>query len=1002
MRVLLTANASYDPPRGGATRSNLVWLDRLGRAGHECRIVSGAPGEGAKFAAHPRVEIIAVADPALRVERLRREIRDWRPDWVLVSSEDVGHSLLREAHRSAPGRIVYLAHTPQFFPFGPESWNRDGAAAELVRRSAGIVAIGQHMADYVRRESGREVAVIHPPIYGRGRDLRQTASRPDGLSHRAIVMLNPCAVKGISIFLACAERFPQLQFAALPGWGTTAEDQAALSRFSNVQLLANAPDIDDIFAQTGILLMPSLWYEGFGLIAMEAMLRGIPVVASDSGGLKEAKRGTNYIIPVHTIERYETVFDEHSMPKPVLPHNDVEPWIAALVELACGDEAYDRESTLSQGTAERFVDSIDPDAFEKFLAGLRPRLRILLAQNAVYHPAHGGGEISNRLLMEALAVRGHECRVVARGANDLELRGVKVRAAPDNQLRTAFIAEAAELQPDVIVCSTDDPAHLLFEPSLATGARVVYLVRATLALPFGPDCAFPSEAQTARLRRVASIVGVSQYVADYVRRHAGIEAVHVPISLMPHETWPDLGRFENEFVLMINPCAVKGIAILLALADRFPDLKFAAVPTWGTDAAERADLEARPNVSLFDPVDDIDELFRRTRVLLVPSLWAEARSRIVVEATLRGIPVIASNTGGLPEAKMGVPYVLPVNAITRYQPRLNERMAPIAEVPAQDIGCWVETLYRLTTDREHYEEIARQSRDKARAYAKELSVEGFEGVLLNCAASPPAGSRAQAAAHSDTGIVDKELSPEKRALLALRLRQRAPASAWFGGDAKGLLYFPAAGEVAAQISSSRVGCPIILPGRGSRAAEAPFDRIAPLVQSLADALQRCVKEPFAFFGHSLGAIVAFELARELRRRSLPLPRALIVSAARAPQFRRNHVPPPEPSDEELLHEAGLPDDLALRRSILPALRADTRLYRNYVYTEEEPLAIPVRAYGGLDDPHVSLAHLEAWSEQTTRSFAVRRFPGGHFYLKDHAADIARVIFELAEMADATT
>ena len=62
--------------------------------------------------------------------------------------------------------------------------------------------------------------------------------------------------------------------------------------------------------------MPSLWYEGFGLIVMENMLRGIPVVASDAGGLKEAKRGTGYVIPVRTIERYQPVFDEHGMPKP--------------------------------------------------------------------------------------------------------------------------------------------------------------------------------------------------------------------------------------------------------------------------------------------------------------------------------------------------------------------------------------------------------------------------------------------------------------------------------------------------------------------------------------------------------------------------------------------------------------------------------------------------------------------------------------------------------------
>src|ERR1017187_4321724 len=89
----------------------------------------------------------------------------------------------------------------------------------------------------------------------------------------------------------------------------------------------------DGISSTRVLLMPSLWYEGFGLIVMETMLRGIPVVASDAGGLVEAKQGTGYVIPVNTIERYEPVFDEHAMPRPVVRPNDAAPWVAALREL---------------------------------------------------------------------------------------------------------------------------------------------------------------------------------------------------------------------------------------------------------------------------------------------------------------------------------------------------------------------------------------------------------------------------------------------------------------------------------------------------------------------------------------------------------------------------------------------------------------------------------------------------------------------------------------------
>jgi surfactin synthase thioesterase subunit len=176
--------------------------------------------------------------------------------------------------------------------------------------------------------------------------------------------------------------------------------------------------------------------------------------------------------------------------------------------------------------------------------------------------------------------------------------------------------------------------------------------------------------------------------------------------------------------------------------------------------------------------------------------------------------------------------------------------------------------------------------------------------------------------------------------------------------------------------------------------------MGPLVAALADNIDSYLDRPFAFFGHSMGAAIAFELARELRRRSRPLPTVLIASGARAPQFRRHHVPPPAPSHEAFVEELrrlqGIPaealDDPALMRAILPALEADAALYRNYVYAEDLPLPIPVRAYGGADDPNVRRDHLDGWAEQTTASFAVRIFPGGHFYLTT-ATDLFRRALE---------
>jgi len=365
MRILLTATASYAPPRGGATRGNLAWLSHLAGAGHECRVVCGAPGEGAPYRRHESIVLFEIGDPAERVRALRRQIAEFQPDWVLVSSEDVGHALLREAQHSAEGRVVYLAHTPQFFPFGPASWNADARSAELAARAAGVVTIGRRMSAYVREALGREAAVIHPPIYGTG-PYPNLGNFESGLT----VMINPCAVKGISIFLDAAARLPHLRFGAAPGWGTTAADRRALAALPNVEILANREGIDDLLRPARVLLMPSLWFEGFGLIVMEAMLRGIPVVASDAGGLTEAKQGTGYLIPVKGIEGYLPRFDELGMPEAVTAANDAGPWAAAIQELATDRGAYERESGASRAAAHQFVSGLDAGQMERYLLAL--------------------------------------------------------------------------------------------------------------------------------------------------------------------------------------------------------------------------------------------------------------------------------------------------------------------------------------------------------------------------------------------------------------------------------------------------------------------------------------------------------------------------------------------------------------------------------------------------------------------------------------------------------
>lgn len=368
-RILLTSNASHDPARGGSTRSNLVWLEHLAAAGHDCRVVC-APLESATESSRSvqkGVAIFSVKDLIARRTILSEEIRSFQPDFVLVSSEDLSHLLLREAYGAAPDRLIYLAHTPQFFPFGPASWNPDPKAAAIVRGARAIVAIGRHMQGYIRESLGCEATVIHPPIYG-SPPFARFGSYEDGW----ILMINPCIVKGIEILLQLAQCFPGLQFAALKGWGTTRRDLAALGSLPNVTVLDSVGNIEEVLAKSRVLLVPSLWYEGFGLIAMEAMLRGLPVIASDSGGLAEAKQGTGFVIPVRPIERYKTSFDENHMPEPVDSPQDIEPWRLALATLLGDRETYWQEAETSRQAALQFVGGLRASQFEDMLRELGP------------------------------------------------------------------------------------------------------------------------------------------------------------------------------------------------------------------------------------------------------------------------------------------------------------------------------------------------------------------------------------------------------------------------------------------------------------------------------------------------------------------------------------------------------------------------------------------------------------------------------------------------------
>ncbi|MBV9279181.1 MAG: thioesterase [Chloroflexi bacterium] len=193
---------------------------------------------------------------------------------------------------------------------------------------------------------------------------------------------------------------------------------------------------------------------------------------------------------------------------------------------------------------------------------------------------------------------------------------------------------------------------------------------------------------------------------------------------------------------------------------------------------------------------------------------------------------------------------------------------------------------------------------------------------------------------------------------------------------------------AAGLPASIEVCPVELPGRGTRLGELPYTRLPDLVRAAAPAILPYLDRPFAFFGHSMGALVAFELARHLRRAGGLSPTCLLVSAHRAPQVPDLEPPTYILPDRTLIDKLraleGTPkevlDQPELLRLLLPRLRADFEVCDTYEYRPDAPLSCPIAAFGGRQDKIVPSTDLADWRAQTTGDFRMHLLPGGHFYL----------------------
>lgn len=189
-----------------------------------------------------------------------------------------------------------------------------------------------------------------------------------------------------------------------------------------------------------------------------------------------------------------------------------------------------------------------------------------------------------------------------------------------------------------------------------------------------------------------------------------------------------------------------------------------------------------------------------------------------------------------------------------------------------------------------------------------------------------------------------------------------------------------------------------LPGRGARVRESPYISLEAVIEDLSPVAAPFLDRPYAIFGHSLGALVGYELIRRFRSESLPPPRRLFVSACRAPQMPAMEKPLHGLSEEALIAELkrlnGTPKEVfehaELMHLALPAIRGDLAIYETYAYHPETPLSTGITAFAGEYDQRFRVDQVRAWAQLTSGYFSFHGIKGDHFFIHNAEEEFFRV------------
>ncbi|KAG8666869.1 hypothetical protein FPOAC1_011691 [Fusarium poae] len=298
--------------------------------------------------------------------------------------------------------------------------------------------------------------------------------------------------------------------------------------------------------------------------------------------------------------------------------------------------------------------------------------------------------------------------------------------------------EIRSFRPTHIISNDGLSMQVSFDPELSNLAMTrIAIIHTAEQLPFGPfSGGIPGQSATTReadlLERMDGVWSVSEVIKNYTFDHGQLQSrflVHHPWTYLIgeyHEMPKHLCNWNKRYIAMVNPCPVKGSSIFINLAKACPQYEFLAFISWGTNEKILDQMNDLPNITTHSPCANHEDLWRDIKVLVVPSLWCEAWGMVVVEAHLRGIPVVSSNAGALSEAMLGLDYIIPVNAINGE----HDEWGPYI-IPEQETEPWVRAITRLMEDRDEYEENSFNVRDTTQRWLESRDTTEIETWMMD-------------------------------------------------------------------------------------------------------------------------------------------------------------------------------------------------------------------------------------------------------------------------------